>query len=414
MEYFLGAGRIEISSRLFQLSILVILSVSSCFGGHASNTYTDFCHFFEEDERWWLGCPHSGLERTLSMGVNHVEDADSNISSGKPCRNGTWGPRRNSTLLNQEICPWFYDSYDKSLNVSVFELSNIARYGNSSAWAQAAADNLRSWNFNTVGCWSSPLLTGDNLEEGALNPGQHVVERPDLMYGYMLDMLVTSYERRATYPSCGSWECPSHKIYPLVDVFSERFAARCDAIARRHASARRNDHRLLGYWFDNEVTFDPDWGGGHDLLGSTFALWTGESKARVVQWLAGRHGGNGTLPGINSTARRVDNEAFVMHYVDTYFRVATTAVRTHDPNHMILGPRILQQRNFDIILKAISPYVDVVDVHCYSTRPCPEFLQHIHNITNKPILMSEFGFRARDSGLPNTKGAGPLLWYVMQ
>merc|ERR1719174_37869 len=77
---------------------------------------------------------------------------------------------------------------------------------------------------------------------------------------------------------------------------------------------------------------------------------------------------------------------------------------------MILGPRILEQRNFDTILKAISPYVDVVDVHCYSTRPCAESLQHIHNITNKPILMSEFGFRARDSGLPNTKGAGPLLW----
>ena len=25
------------------------------------------------------------------------------------------------------------------------------------------------------------------------------------------------------------------------------------------------------------------------------------------------------------------------------------------------------------------------------------------------MLMSEFGFRARDSGLPNSKGAGPLL-----
>lgn len=37
-------------------------------------------------------------------------------------------------------------------------------------------------------------------------------------------------------------------------------------------------------------------------------------------------------------------------------------------------------------------------------------LRKLHNISRgKPVLMSEFGFRARDSGLPNDKNTGPLL-----
>jgi hypothetical protein len=65
---------------------------------------------------------------------------------------------------------------------------------------------------------------------------------------------------------------------------------------------------------------------------------------------------------------------------------------------------------FQTIMRAFAKHLDAVDVHCYEAAPCAGQLHHIHNLTRLPVLMSEFGFRARDSGLPNTKGAGPLLW----
>ncbi len=52
----------------------------------------------------------------------------------------------------------------------------------------------------------------------------------------------------------------------------------------------------------------------------------------------------------------------------------------------------------------------MVDLHCYAGTPCPATLRHAHNVTGRPVLMSESGFRARGSGLPNTKGSGPLVW----
>lgn len=45
----------------------------------------------------------------------------------------------------------------------------------------------------------------------------------------------------------------------------------------------------------------------------------------------------------------------------------------------------------------------------YDAVPCTQLMVHAHEVTGLPVLMSEFGFRARDSALPNTKGAGPLV-----
>ena len=127
-------------------AVVTLLSVLSCCQAAAANH--SFCHFTQEDSRWWLACPGSQLQRTLSIGVNHVENADVNISFGaEQYPNGTFGPPRYSTILNTSVCPWFYDSYDKSLNTSVFMRSTLARYGNSSAWAAAVASDLRSWGF---------------------------------------------------------------------------------------------------------------------------------------------------------------------------------------------------------------------------------------------------------------------------
>lgn len=378
-----------------------------------------FCAFSsDQGGRWWLHCPGAGLNRTLTMGVNHVENADRNLTVyGETCPNGTFGPPRFSALMQQRICPWFVDSYDASLNTSLYARSTKARWGGTVGWAQQAAQRLLSWGFNTVGDWSSPLLTGTaaegTLREPSVSPAQ-------LLYGYQLDMLMTPYEHRFA------------KV-PLVDVFDSAFAANCTRIARLHAAPRAKDHRLLGYWLDNELPFNPDFLGGGDLLGTSLRAWAPAGQGRVVSWLSARYNGSlasfnsawgvhltswSALPAVRplpaSSARTEDNLAYVTHYVDTYLRTATAAIRLADPNHMVLGSRYLEQAGgggeWAAILRGMAPHVDAVDVHCYDQRPCTSLMDAAHQQTGLPVLMSEFGFRARDSGLPNTKGAGPLVW----
>ena len=82
---------------------------------------------------------------------------------------------------------------------------------------------------------------------------------------------------------------------------------------------------------------------------------------------------------------------------------------------MVLGSRLLNGFNsadgvWEAMLRGLAPHVSVVDIHCYDQVPCTELMISAHEITGLPILMSEFGFRARDSDLPNSMGAGPLVW----
>jgi hypothetical protein len=286
-----------------------------------------FCRFTQEGGTWWLTCPGAGLQRTLSMGVNHVENSDPNVTVYRDCPAGTFGPPRYSHMLQREICPWFFDSYDTELNVSMYALSTLARYGNSSAWAASAAQRLASWNFNTVGCWSSPLLTG----EPAHSLAQPAVSPSGLLYGYPMGMLMSGYETRFVHDA-------------LVDVFDQAFVLQCTRLAQEQAAPRRNDTRLLGYWLDNERDYNPDYRGGHDLLGSSLRSWSGASQQRVIAWLAERYNQSvpafnlawnvtitswqqlatqqchGCAQSIHRLARITDNDAFVFHYVRAYFR----------------------------------------------------------------------------------------------
>jgi hypothetical protein len=36
-------------------------------------------------------------------------------------------------------------------------------------------------------------------------------------------------------------------------------------------------------------------------------------------------------------------------------------------------------------------------------------VEHVFQVTGKPVMITEFAFRAEDSGLPNTQGAGPKV-----
>jgi agarase len=100
-----------------------------------------------------------------------------------------------------------------------------------------------------------------------------------------------------------------------------------------------------------------------------------------------------------------------------YFSTIADALRTADPNHLFLGPRMIAQTTGTPVLAVAAKYVDVASFNDYTI--IPELTAPLHNadptylpvgdglaaqeqVLHKPILVSEWGYRAADSGLPNT------------
>lgn len=96
---------------------------------------------------------------------------------------------------------------------------------------------------------------------------------------------------------------------------------------------------------------------------------------------------------------------FLKKVARQYFMVCRDAIRKYDPNHLILGCRFAGYAPNEV-LSAMGEFVDVVSYNNYSPVPPIDQLDEIYEITKKPIMITEFSFKAMDSGLPNTRGAG--------
>ncbi len=96
---------------------------------------------------------------------------------------------------------------------------------------------------------------------------------------------------------------------------------------------------------------------------------------------------------------------FLKIVAERYFRVCREAIRKYDANHLILGNRFAGYAPAEVV-EAMAPYVDVITFNNYNPLPPKETLERIYSIAQKPILITEFSFKAMDSGLPNTRGAG--------
>jgi hypothetical protein len=91
---------------------------------------------------------------------------------------------------------------------------------------------------------------------------------------------------------------------------------------------------------------------------------------------------------------------------ERYFAMTTASIRAADSNHLVLGSRFAFPPPQSVI-DAAGRYCDVISLNCYGLDPSPAI--DAFSATGKPCLIGEFSFRAADSGLPNTIGAGPLV-----
>ena len=247
---------------------------------------------------------------------------------------------------------------DKETGVCPYCISIGKEYSSTAAWATATVQRLRSWGFNTIGSFSD-----------------YSTFAPRMPYTELLSMA-----------SGEDWFAPS-------------FVTNADAVAASQVAPLAGDRNLIGWYTDSELHWGPDWRSLQTVLAQYLALPVGAPGREVAE------------------RYRARPNAFVRALATRYFSVTTAAIRKFDHHHLILGVKAPAQLIQPALLEAARPYVDVFSIDDYPLTPglestiqgfAPQYLvpapdlSNIEAIVQRPIVIGEYGFRAADSGLPNT------------
>jgi hypothetical protein len=236
------------------------------------------------------------------------------------------------------------------------------------AWAAMASRQLRGWNFNTAGAWSASQLYTAGI-------------------AYAPVVNIASSVGRDVWLKGG-----------VVDYFSPEFHDAADRVAQRLCAPHAKDPWLIGYFTDNELRWGRDWRSQESLLeGYLKMAETSAGFLKASEFIKGR----GHSP---ASLTDEDKNEFLGMVAKEYARVTHDAIRRQDPNHMVLGCRFAGYPG-DSVIQAVGEYFDVVSFHSYNPMPPADRLELITRLTGKPAMITEFSFKAMDSGLPNTKGA---------
>jgi hypothetical protein len=293
------------------------------------------------------------------------------------------------------------------------------RYGSDGGWlhrwAACAEQRLTELGFNTLGAWHHPVLYQSGLcktVEIRMSAGSPVVN--------------------------AGWG----QGFP--DVFDPGFE---DAVHRALSETFSGagamlleDPTLLGFYTDNELHFwgsrgvwgENEQGNGEIGLVDDYIGQPADkpAKRRWTEFVAKRYG---TIEQLNlawgseytSFEDIRDNKSyraapsvlvevkrdFLRLIAETYFRTTSEALACYAKGSLNLGCRCVGSSTPGVVLDVMKDYVDVVTLNFYSMDLPEGYLAHVHGVTERPLMITEFSFCAgREAGFgQNTNGAQSVL-----
>ena len=390
-------SRIAVASKWFGL-VLAAASLAPSSGageavldsyqGRATERFTPGDRFrIEEDGgRWWFVTPEGGA--FLSFGVNHI----------------SW---RGDRVQHGDRRPYL-EAVTK-------------KYGVKDTWAGAVCSRLTGWHFNTVGGWSNETFA-------------HRLPHTPILG--LTD---------------GLW-ARNWKEGGVPDFFSPEFAGYVEERAAGTVPGYAKNPLLLGYFIDNELPWSPDHRDTPELFDGYCAMPADNAgKQRLIEFFRERYTTPAefnkvwapaleTWSGLNALDKitaldiakaKGDRADFTLLAARTFFKVTTEAIHKHDPGRLVLGCRFIPQSVPKVVVQACGEYCDVVSVNFYETAwggklffnikassidrmPQGGDLSAYYEAGKKPVMVSEFSFRAKDSGLPNTWPPGWAVQPVVE
>lgn len=294
----------------------------------------------------------------------------------------------------------------------------VEKYGSEQAWALAVAEELRSWGFNGVGAWHD-----EKLRRAGINYAENI--------GFWLCM-------PAQYPP----ELKG-KHFHHIDFWDPRFEEAADKLCREVVAPHKDDPRLVGWHTDNELEVTGyHYRGFHPYSMLRFylrlpAAAPGHQKA--VDFLRERYGNdyerfskvwNTGADSFDEMARADDLQVrvndrdranedislYLERLMARYAKVCHDAIRRYDPNHLILGIRHggLSMLKDDRAVKAQAPYIDVLSINSYKPAPPIVAFDYYSQLIDRPVMVTEVGFRGADEEPPESAGGLPNQAYRSQ
>lgn len=280
---------------------------------------------------------------------------------------------------------------DAKTKRALYREANDAKFGgDKNKWAADTVSRLKSWGFNSLGCSNSPEVRN----KGLYHP---------------------SFVQFSGFYKDNGTNVPERMIGPrFPNVFHPDWEVFCDRLAKEVCVPQANDKDIIGWFFGNELHW---WGSGKGVW--RFGLFndasilpeTHPAKRALLEFCG----------GVTNVSDEVKTE-FVRHCAERYFSVACGAIRRYDSNHLILGCRFMGWEGGAIreVWEVASKYCDVISFNQYArlkkgvisvrNEPFTNSIARLAQWTgDKPLMVSEWSFMARDSGLPCAMGCGQVF-----
>ena len=208
-------------------------------------------------------------------------------------------------------------------------------------------------------------------------------------------------------------------------LYHPQWRPAADAWIKRQVEPLRNNRYLVGYFTDNELDFSdvtvgpgayfnrlpPDDPNRAEVMKVIREIWP-DLAAFNLAWHVGlkdwtEAGQWKEIPREPEQAYSALRSRWLEHIMGDYFRMTGEMVRSHDPNHLLLGIRYAGFAPSEVV-RAARPYTDAQSINYYVSDAMldPTIFQSLHDESDQPIVISEYSFHALDgrSGNRNTAG----------
>jgi agarase len=193
---------------------------------------------------------------------------------------------------------------------------------------------------------------------------------------------------------------------------------------------------VIGYFIDNELGWAPDHRKRPELFDGYVALSAdAPGKRKLVEFMKQRHQ---TVAAFNRAWKpklvdwtalsqvsklsprsrkraKADREAFTLLAARRYFAVTTEAIRSRDPQRLVLGCRFMPYTVPKVVVQACGEYCDVISINFYEQlwgaklyfalkrasidrMPQGMDLSSFYQVGGKPLMVTEFTSRLRAKG----------------
>lgn len=335
--------------------------------------------------RWWFVTPNGHL--FYSLGIDTITIWNPTIITGRE-KMFSQLPTPDDPMVA------FLETDSKNRRIYNFYAANLLRtYGKNyfNEWRKIAIERLRSWGFNTIGDWGTPEL----------------FKMHKLPYTVPIHIPITDMP---------SISCADHQI---ADVYNPRYAERVNATISQKVVDCKGDPWCLGIFVDNEISWYGWNSEGFELPRQVLSMPDSSSAKRAfidllkakytaidklnTAW--GTHFASWdelltkpfTLPGKLNAAQTEDAKMLLKSFVETYYRLVSSAVRTYAPHKLYLGSRLMGYPPVEIT-QACAEYADVVSFNIYHKQLDPAKWSFTEKL-GKPCLVGEFHFGALDRGI---------------